>query len=169
MDEKDIAIVKTFIHQAKQGLDENDCVDICPLMLKYKYFHVYMKSYVKEYENENKTYTYMITFTIDPKKHDVKDTKLHDIIAEYVVGFACKRNALRADVVKEGTDEDHKHTHWHLGLELKKYLDFFNFLKYYRKIYGKVDVSRSWSNDYNNVLIYINKSIPSEQITNIKP
>ncbi len=164
MEPHDIVTLRKFIVQSKLGMKLDECYDIRPLICKYRLFHRYMKQYVEEYEEENKIYTYMLTFTIDPKKHDVKDSKLHDVIEEYIVGFAERRNPLKSDIVKEGTDEDHKHTHWHLGLELKKYIDFSTFLKHYRKKYGSVDISKSWSNVYNNILIYINKSNPSTKL-----
>ncbi len=106
----------------------------------------------------------MLTFTISPSLHDVLDTKLHTKLEEYIIDFAERRHPMRSDLVKEGSDKKHLHTHFHLGLELKKYIDFSNFLKFYRKTYGSVDISKSWSNDYNNILLYINKSEPSQKI-----
>ncbi len=161
METEDIILLKKFIVQSKAGMVLSDCKDIRPLIIKYNYFSKYMKHYVEEYEDENKTYTYMLTFQIDPKKQNVKDSKLHDIIEGYIIDFAERRNPLKSDIVKEGGDEDHKHIHWHLGLELKKHIDFSNFLKHYRKKFGYVDISKSWSNVYNNILLYINKSNPS--------
>lgn len=166
MDKVDIIRVNKFIEEAKADIPLCERESIADLIMKYKLFEKYYKVMVSEYENKNKVYTYMLTFTIDPKKHDVNDIKLHDIIEEYVVAFARKRNASRADFVKEGTDEAHLHTHWHLGLELKKYIDFSNFLKFYRKTYGICDITRSWSNRYENVMDYINKSNPSTELAN---
>ncbi len=164
MNSEDIKTLKLFIHQSKTGVKLDECVDIKPLIVKYRLFSIYMKQYGNEYDELNKTYTYMLTFTIDPKKHNVDDVKLHNILEEYIIDFAERRNPLKCDIVKEGGDEDHKHTHWHLGLELKKHIDFSNFLKHYRKKNGNVDITKSWSNIYNNILIYINKSVPSTKI-----
>lgn len=164
MNSIEIERVKKFVMQCKEGYDMDDIIDIGDIIMRHKCFPKYIKQYVKEYEDENKVYTYMLTFTIDPKRHDVESTSLHDMIEDYVITFAERRNPLKADLVKEGTDEDHKHIHWHLGLELKKYIDFSNFLKFYRNKYGSVDISKSWSNDYNNIITYINKSVPSQQI-----
>lgn len=162
MQSKDIIRLKLFIKQCKE---DSEIESITDLIMKYGIsFPRYIKQYVDEYENEDKSYTYMITFTINEKKYDVKSKDLHNEIEEYIIGFGEQRKPQRCDLVKEGTDEDHKNTHWHLGLKTKKYIDFSNFLKFYRKKYGIVDVSKSWSNDYNNILIYINKSIPSQKI-----
>ena len=63
-----------------------------------------------------KTYRYMITFTIDPKK--VKDLK-EDVVQEYIEK-QLNRPALKitkAYLSKEGGDEDHKHIHWHAVVE----------------------------------------------------
>lgn len=165
----DTILVKQFIKQSQNGVVEKECVDIRSIIIKYHQFAKYFKKLLNEFDNKNKTYTYMLTFTMDPKIHDVENTALHAEIEEYIIRFAFNRNAERADIVKEGTDEDHKHTHWHLGLELKKYIDFSTFLKFYRKTYGSVDISRSWSNQYINVMKYINKSNPSTELANIKP
>ncbi len=168
MDCDEQKLLQQFILDTKEGKNIGDCADITSLIKRYRNFATYLRREVAEYEDKNKVYTYMLTFTIDPKRHDVEDSKLHEILEEYIVNFASKRHALRADLVREGDDIDHKHTHWHLGLELKKYIDFSNFLKYYRKTYGNVDISRSWSNDYDNVLKYINKKEPSTELANIK-
>ncbi len=138
--------------------------DIGPLILKYRKFDQYFKELVALYEQIHKTYTYMLTFTIDPRKCAVDDHDEHFIIEAYIIDWAEKRHPLKSDLVCEGTDQDHKHVHWHLGLELKKYIDFSNFLKHYRKKYGNVDISKSWSNDYTNIIKYINKSVPSQKI-----
>lgn len=164
MQEDERERVIKFIEQSKAGIVLNKIISIKDLIIKYKNFNMLYKKLVNEYENANKTYTYMLTFTIDPKKHDVNDPKLHLEIEDYILKWAVRRTPLRADYVREGTDEDHKHTHWHLGLEMKKYIDFSNFLKFYRNSYGIVDISKSYSNLYKNILKYINKSVPSSKI-----
>lgn len=164
MNLEDREIVKQFIVKVKKDEPIGDTSKIEQLIRRTNNFSKYYKEILKEYENNNKTYTYMLTFTIDPKKQNVNCTKLHNKLEEYIINLATKRKPQRSDIVKEGTDEDHKHTHWHLGLEMKKFIDFSNVLKNYRKQNGNVDISRSWSNDYNNVLKYINKSQPSTQI-----
>ncbi len=155
MDESEKKSVCEFIKNSKEGLKSS--VNINKLILRHN-FDKEFKCILDEYEKKTKIYTYMITFTIDPKKHDVKDEKIHSLIQEYIESFAIARTPNKASYVKEGTDTEHKHTHWHLGLETKKYIDFSNFLKFYRKTYGSVDISKSWSNDFNNILIYISKS-----------
>ncbi len=165
MDEHDMSRLRKFVKQSKEGLPYSELVDITDIVVRHsKTLPMYMKILVREYEQTNKVYTYMLTFTIDPSKYDVENKELHDIIEAYVIDFGERRNPLKCDVVKEKSDKHHKHTHWHLGLETKKYIDFSNFLKFYRKTYGIVDITKSWSNDYKNVLIYINKSTPSQQI-----
>lgn len=161
MNKQDKDLCLNFIQASKGG---NDLPDITPIIKRYNLFHKYFKQILSEYELVNKTFTYMLTFTMDQKKQDVDLPFVHNAIEEYIVKFAERREPLRADLVCEGTDKDHKHKHWHLGIETKKYIDFSNFLKYYRNLYGNVDVSKSWSNDYNNILKYINKSKPSFKV-----
>lgn len=161
MNVEDTERVRLYIYNIKNEIPLNNINDI---IARYRQFPQYMKLLLDQFERENKVYTYMLTFTINPKIWNVKSTDLHDILEEYIIDFAERRKPINADLVKEGTDEDHKHTHWHLGIETKKYVDFSNFLKYYRKKYGSVDISKSWSNDYKNILKYINKSESSQKI-----
>lgn len=129
-----------------------------------KKFHQQLKDRMDR-NKPDKVFSIMVTFTIDPKRHDVKDKKLHDKIEKYIVKFPRNKccEVIRSDYVREGTDKDHKHTHWHLGLKTKK--PFLNkTTKYYRNLYGHVDISRSYDNNYNNVLKYINKVIPSIKV-----
>ncbi len=149
------------------GLENQDTKLTSDLLLKFVSnknilaFHKQLKDKYKE----TKTYSIMITFTIDPNKHDVKDKKLHSKIEKYVAKFPINKccEVIRADYVREGTDKDHKHTHWHLGIKTNK--PFLNkTTKYYRNLYGHVDISRSYDNNYDNVLKYINKSIESTKV-----
>lgn len=137
--------------------EDEECTEILTNMTYNE-----MKTFNKCFSKLFKSYTTMVTFTIDPKRHDVNDKKLLEKIEDYVLQFPHNKkcDVQRADYVREGTDEDHKHTHWHLGLEtLEPFLA--KTTKYYESLYGHVDISRSYDNNYNNIIEYINKSIPS--------
>lgn len=155
-----------FIIQCKEKkpLSEIDTRTFTELMVSMRGFSRLYKKTLDDYESKHKKYTYMLTFTVNPAKHDPEDHALQDILTEYITDYAERRNPIRADLVKEGGDTTDKHTHYHLGLLMKKHIDFSNTLKYYRKKYGNVDVSKSWSNDYEKVLIYINKQSPPLRI-----
>lgn len=110
-----------------------------------------------EYNGVKKTYRYLITFTLDPKKgpHNIEK------IEEYIVKQFHRKplGILHAEYVKEGNGQD-KHIHWHAAVETSKPLkkDRFN---YYIKLYGKLDISRTKAQNLEETLNYINKESQS--------
>lgn len=123
------------------------------------------KKLVHQYEESHRSYMYMITFTLDPKKNDFNNA-LYDASEKYIKKLLLNpnRKLTTFDIVREGTDEDHKHTHWHCGVITKgKYLSMDNF-KTYIKNFGNIDISKSINNDYEDILTYINKQYNSLRI-----
>ncbi len=120
-----------------------------------KLFSKYLMLKIKK----SKTFQYLITFTIDPKKHNVKDETLHRKIENYIkLRFTREAiGAIRADIVKEGSTKENIHTHWHVALKSSKWLLKKSF-KYYEKLYGFVQINKSTNNNYENRLNYLNKS-----------
>lgn len=140
--------------------DEEASVDIIK-SIPYRF----VKEFNREFALLYKSYTYMITFTIDPERHNVKSEKLHAKIDKYIKKFPISKSCdvIRADYVREGSDKEHKHIHWHLGIETRNIFKS-KTLKYYNLKFGNTDVSKSYDNNYNNVLKYINKVNRSVQL-----
>jgi hypothetical protein len=106
-------------------------------------------------------YIYMLTFTIDPKRHKNPDLKE---IEEYIIK-QLKRKPLqitKAYLVKEGNGKD-VHHHWHAAISTKKYLKADRFA-YYQKLYGRYQINRSKTDDINETLIYISKENKPNEI-----
>lgn len=111
-----------------------------------------------------KLYYYMLTFTLDPKKNDFSDD-FYDTVEEYICK-QMKRTPLRvteAHVVREGSDEDQKHTHWHASVITEKPLKKDRF-SYYQKLYGNIDVSKSQIKSNNEHLDYMSKQSTPKRV-----
>lgn len=105
-----------------------------------------IKNHIKE-----KRYMYMITFTL-------KDPKDETQAEEYIISQA-KREALQIvqyQYAKEYTKKGI--AHWHVAIETKIPIKKDRFIQYYKnKSYGNIDLSRSKSTNYQNILNYISK------------
>ncbi len=111
-----------------------------------------------------KSYRYLITFTIDPKKYENQEIP-YDGIEEYIIKQFTSRKALKiskAYISKEG-DGVEKHIHWHVNVESTKSLtkDRFN---YYIKKYGNIDFSPTKSQNLESGINYISKDTLPRQI-----
>lgn len=84
-------------------------------------------------------YKYLITFTLDPKKVDLKDSKLKDKIEDYIVGLLKTPENHRFYYSRE---HETTNTHWHVVVHRKTPF-VQDKIRYYKKQYGNVDVSRS--------------------------
>lgn len=96
---------------------------------------------VKQYEQKNRTYTYLVTFTIDPKKWELNDNN-YDVIESFILKTLKRRglNILFSSIVREGSDKDHKHTHWHCAIITSKCLKE-QYFSTYISTYGNIDVA----------------------------
>lgn len=92
---------------------------------------------VKSY-TPSKKYKYMLTFTIDPKKHEVT-SDLKDKIEIYICNLMRKPETTKCYYVRE---HDKTNCHWHVILYRKSAIKS-DYLSYYKKTFGHVDISRS--------------------------
>lgn len=123
--------------------------------------HLYPKKQIfKEIDKQQgkvKLYYYLLTFTLDPKKNTLSDD-LYDTVEEYICK-QMKRQPLRvteSHIVREGSDEDQKHTHWHVSVICEKHLKKDRF-SYYVKLYGNIDISKSQIQSNTEHLDYMSK------------
>lgn len=84
-------------------------------------------------------YKYLITFTLNPSKVDLKDSDLKSKIEAYIVGILKVPENHRFYYSRE---HDNTNTHWHCIVHRKTPF-VQDKLRYYKKQYGNVDISRS--------------------------
>lgn len=103
-------------------------------------------------------YMYMLTFTINPEWHELNDAT-YDKIEAYIrkLPFNEKWNTLCCGLVREGSDEDDLHTHWHMLLVTSKYFKKYDCLRWYRKTYGIANYKDSTTKDLNHTIKYMSK------------
>lgn len=104
-------------------------------------------------------YKYMITFTLDPKKVDMRDESKKVIIEDYIVGLLKVPENHRFYYSREHEDTN---THWHTIIHRKTPFKQ-DKLAYYKKKYGNFDVSRSKILTDDSSIKYLGKE--SEIIT----
>lgn len=100
-----------------------------------------------------KTYIYMLTFTLDPKKHPNPDA---DKIEEFIESQA-RRSALEifdAYYVREHHADGRPH--WHMCVKTRKPLRSDAF-KHYTKHYGRSEISRTHIQDDSEIAAYLTK------------
>lgn len=103
-----------------------------------------------------KSYQYLVTFTIDPKKHpQITETLKEKIIR--LIESTSERKALQV-IECSYVEELHKsgRPHWHMKLILSKALRSDAFTQF-TKVYGKVDISRSKHTNGQHIDIYMEK------------
>ncbi len=135
---------------------------------RLKEFQKLLKKLVKKKFFENKTFQYMITFTCDPRKIDIDDEIALKENENYILE-RLQRPALqitRLEFVREGTDKDHKHAHWHCGVVSKRYLEKDMFKTYIKNV-GKIKCEKSKRDNFDDILVYINKTHKSTPILNL--
>lgn len=124
-------------------------------------FHQNFKRVTAKINRElRKPCIYMLTFTLDPKKVDVKDMYEIQHIEQYITKFISTTKQLELtsfDIVREGSDMENVHTHWHVCITNKGYIDKKIFNTYIRK-YGHIDVSLNKTNNYDSVITYMSKT-----------
>lgn len=125
---------------------------------KVSKFAVELKKQIKARDKKNKRYMYMITFTCDPRKIDVKCDFMMKANEEYILDRLKKPGLklVRLEYVREGGDDTHKHTHWHCGVVSKRYLDKWDFKTYLKNV-GRIDVDISKSSNFKHIQVYMNK------------
>lgn len=100
-----------------------------------------------------KTYQYMVTFTVDPAKHpEIPEDKI-----ETYIESQADRPALCVEHLSY-VKEKHKNgrSHWHAKFITTRAIRTDAFTQY-NKIYGKTDISRSKHTNGQHIDIYLNK------------
>lgn len=108
-------------------------------------------------------YKYMVTFTIDPKRHEPTDALLQERIEEYIVGLFNKDLYDKFYFVKEHATSN---CHWHCVVYTSKALKY-DRLTYYKTKYGNVDVSRSHELNDEHTMKYLSKE-PGARVQQIR-
>jgi len=98
-------------------------------------------------------YKYLITFTLDPKKVDLKNAAVKSKIEEYIIGILKVPENHRFYYSREHNDTN---THWHCIVHRKTPF-VQDKLRYYKKQYGNVDVSRSHDLSDEHSVKYLGK------------
>lgn len=126
-------------------------------------FHRAVKKYFANLDIRDRSYNYMLTYTIDPKKHPDITTELVTKIEGYIEGIA-ERKALKL-IQFEYVKELHKdgRPHWHCLLTSKKALKKSMFI-YYQKIYGHLDFSSTRGKTDQYIKEYISKDNTPKQL-----
>lgn len=117
-----------------------------------------IKAYLKEEDEKNKHYFYLVTFTLKNKLNAIELAKCRKYIKEQFTDRpALKVNhaILVEELTAAGTE------HWHVACSTKIPLskDRFN---YYEKLYGKIDISKNKHKNINDALNYIAKTAVPE-------
>jgi hypothetical protein len=101
---------------------------------------------------DKKFYYYMITFTIRDE-HD----SIHETIEDYIKSQFTDRPALGIVEATLGMELTKRGIHhWHVVVKSTKHIAKDRF-QYYEKLYGKVDISKNYSQNLNDGLNYISK------------
>lgn len=106
-----------------------------------------------------KTYRYMITFTIDPKKIDASSTDTQARIEAYII----KQTSKHSDTAYIAKEHPTSNVHWHVVLTRPKKLKYNEF-NYYKSHYGNIDISLSKTESIEDGLKYISKESKPIQI-----
>lgn len=106
-----------------------------------------------------RTYRYMITFTVDPKKISAASKDTQDSIESYIIRQV-RRHSDVAYIAKEHATSN---VHWHVVLTRKMKLKYNEF-NYYKTHYGNIDISLSKTESLEDGLKYISKETTPLQI-----
>lgn len=110
-----------------------------------------------------KEYVYMLTFTLDPKKNKFSEDLYNDV-EQYILKLIRRISFKKCIWVREGSDDDHKHTHWHIGIITNDFLRKSDYSKTYVKKYGNIDHSKSKTKDFKHIEDYLSKQSPPSNL-----
>lgn len=135
----------------------------------------FMDWFLKNIEEINRTakyykapeqFKYMITFTVDPKKvPDLNSEEKQVLIEKYIEKIIFKVSDDRCYYAKEHKDTN---VHWHCIIYRNSALKSRDFVNFYKKKYGNVDISKSISANENNEVNSVNYLQKEGQIKYIK-
>ena len=134
-----------------------------PVMVDWliKYQHLVLKDYITY--SPKKIYKYMLTFTLDPKKvNDITSNDVQKKIESYIVSLFKDSRFIRVYYVKEHAQSN---CHWHVVIYMNNCFKQ-DHIRYYRKKYGNVDVSRSHELSDEHTQKYLSKE-PGSKIIQI--
>lgn len=117
-----------------------------------------------KWKESSKEYKYMITFTIDPKKHSNKnDVQFQEEVEGYIVKLLKDRRRFKTVYyVKEHAETN---VHWHAVVYSNTSFKQ-DLVRYYKNKYGHVDVSRSHEMNDEHTQKYLSKD-PTTKIKKI--
>lgn len=123
--------------------------------LSSKFHELVVKRFNK---SKPKLYYYMLTYTLDPKRHSLNDL-YYNSVEKYIKKLVLNKSwqTEYCAYVQEGGDAEHKHTHWHVAIVTHKYIDNLSQNGYYIKKHGNVDLSVSKLSTVQYALIYMSK------------
>lgn len=149
-------------YDAIKTLRQNKALDRATEQAYLDWFiHNYNNIVVALKQPVKKEYRYMITFTIDPKKHpNSNEQKFQDEVQEYIEKLLIK-NSNTCSIVKEHSTTN---VHWHASVVRDKYIDQ-KIVQYYKIKYGHVDISKSFMSSEEFAHKYMQKE---QQIKHLK-
>lgn len=121
-----------------------------------------MEAIIKDYKDWDppKTYKYMLTFTLDPKKHDLTNEEFKNRVELYIVNLIRKPEVTKAYYTRE---HNNTNPHWHVIVHRSSALKS-DYLSYYRKNFGLVDISKSKKLEDTQSIEYLSKESEIVQI-----
>jgi len=103
-----------------------------------------------------KEYVYMTTFTLDPQKNTFTED-FYDKAQLYIEKVLLNIPEItKLYIVREGSDSDHKHTHFHTSITSSRFIKANEF-KYYRNKYGQIDHDKTKTKDNSHTIEYMSK------------
>lgn len=118
-----------------------------------------MQAVFDEVNGVIKKYRYMVTFTIDPKRHALNN-ETYDKVEKYIIKqLKSKAKSIETCyLVREGGDDEHKHVHWHTVFEALVPCDSSRF-DYYEKLYGNFYFEPTKTQNLDSGMKYISKQL----------
>lgn len=110
-----------------------------------------------------KHYKYMLTFTLDPKKFNFSTLTVDDYkndVEDYICNLMRKPETKKCYYVRE---HDQTNCHWHVVVHRTSPIRS-DYLSYYKKKFGSVDVSRSKYLEDTHSIKYLSKESEIVQI-----
>lgn len=150
-----------YVNEAMEALSTDSYSDWAVAhedIVKMSCFRAMLADAIKLYHKcaKKNKYHYLVTFTIDPKKHPEITEELETSIETYIKNQADRQglNIHEMYIVKEF----HKNgrPHWHCSITTTKSLKKALFT-YYQKLYGTIDLSRSKGENNQDSLNYMSK------------
>lgn len=155
--------VRNFITYAKliEKPPDTQLPDITKYIKSGQLTSKYFNKILRELDNDEKLYQYMITFTLNSNYVDItSEDKLmlvqRQIIRNLTQSKYAKKYIIEAHIVREGNKADGKRPHWHAVIIAKKYILKHQVFKNYLKKIGKIDIQKGTVKSSKNAIDYFN-------------